>query len=105
MPRASALDVAGVYAEHCDFVWRSLQHLGVRGADLEDMMQEVFVVVHRKLGGFDGLSRVTTWLFGICLRVVARHRRRAYFRFERPEVEPPERADTNTPEDRASTRE
>src|SRR5262245_53861089 len=51
--RAAPLDVAGVYAAHCDFVWRSLQHLGVRGADLEDLMQEVFVVVHRKLADFD----------------------------------------------------
>lgn len=104
-PSASALDVTEVYAEHCDFVWRSLQHLGVRGADLEDLTQEVFVVVHRKLGSFDGLSRVTTWLFGICLRVVARHRRRAYFRFERHDDEAPERVDASTPEDRASTRE
>ena len=105
MPRARALDVTEVYAEHSDFVWRSLQHLGARGADLEDMTQEVFVVVHRKLSSFDGLSKVTTWLFGICLRVVARHRRRAYFRFERQEAEPPERVDTNTPEDRATTHE
>lgn len=105
VPRAAAPAVSAVYAEHCDFVWRSLQHLGVRGADLEDLLQEVFVVVQRKLGGFDGQSRLTTWLFGICLRVVARHRRRAYFRFERPEEAPPEPADVHTPEDRASTRE
>src|SRR5262245_5550378 len=95
--RANALDVAGVYADHCDFVWRTLQHLGVRGADLEDLMQEVFVVVHRKLDGFDGRSRITTWLFGISLRVVGRHRRRAYFRFERQEAEVPETADARTP--------
>ena len=106
LPRAERLEVTAVYAEHCDFVWRTLQHLGVRGADCEDLMQEVFVVVHRKLGSFDGHSRVTTWLFGICLRVVARHRRRAYFRFERQEEEVPERVDgAGTPEDRASTHE
>ncbi|HEX6767163.1 MAG TPA: sigma-70 family RNA polymerase sigma factor, partial [Polyangiaceae bacterium] len=105
LPRAARLEVTGVYAQYCDFVWRTLQHLGARGADLEDLTQEVFVVVHRKLGSFDGNSRVTTWLFGICLRVVARHRRRAYFRFERQEEEPPERVDASTPEDRASTNE
>ena len=97
--------MAGVYGAHSDFVWRSLQHLGVRGADLEDLMQEVFVVVHRKLGDFDGTGRITTWLFGICMRVVARHRRRAYFRFERQEAEVPEIADAHTPEDHAATRE
>jgi len=95
----AALDPADVYREHADFVWRSLQHLGVRDADLEDLLQEVFLVVHRKLGGFDGRSRVTTWLFGICLRVAARHRRRAFFRFEHSTVDVPERADPSTPED------
>jgi len=100
-----ALDVGSVYRGHADFVWRSLQHVGVRDSELEDAMQEVFVVVHRKLGGFDGRSKLTTWLFGVCLRVAARQRRRAYFRRETQTAEPPERVDVNTPEDSALTRE
>ena len=97
----AALDVGSVYREHADFVWRSLQHVGVRDSDLEDALQEVFVVVHRKLQSFDGRSRLTTWLFGICVRVAARQRRRAYFRRETQTAEPPERIDANTPEDSA----
>jgi RNA polymerase sigma-70 factor, ECF subfamily len=89
-----------VYELHANFVWRTLQHLGVRDADLEDLGQEVFVTVHRRLSSFDGRSKLTTWLFGICLHLVQRHRRRAYFRFERAHAEPPERVDPNTPEDR-----
>jgi RNA polymerase sigma-70 factor, ECF subfamily len=96
-----ALDVSAIYRDNAEFVWRSLQHLGVRDAELEDALQEVFVVVHRKLRGFDGRSRLTTWLFGICLRVAARLRRRAYFRRETQAADPPERIDPNTPEDRA----
>jgi RNA polymerase sigma-70 factor (ECF subfamily) len=104
LPRPTTLPqedsaVEELYAEHAEFVWRSLQHLGVRSADLEDLLQEVFIVVHRKLPDFDGRSRVTTWLFGICLRVAARQRRRAWFRFERQGVEVPERAEERTPED------
>lgn len=99
-----ALNATDVYREHADFVWRSLQHLGVRPPDLEDVTQEVFVVVHRKLGTFDGSSRITTWLFGICLRVADRHRRRAHFRYEQREQEPPERVDVHTPEDRLAER-
>ena len=98
LPQADAA-VEGVYAEHAEFVWRSLQHLGVRSADLEDLLQEVFLVVHRKLPEFDGRSRITTWLFGICLRVVTNQRRRAWFRFERPADTLPERAEERTPED------
>jgi len=94
------LDVREVYERHADFVWRSLQHLGARPADLEDLGQEVFVVVHRRLSSFDGRSKLTTWLFGICLHLVQRQRRRAYLRFEFLHAEPPERVDATTPESR-----
>ena len=96
----SKLDLTRLYREHADFVWRSLQHLGVREADLEDLLQEVFVTVHRRLASFRQDSKFTTWLFGICLRLVLRHRRRAYFRWELPTAEPPEQPDNQTPEDR-----
>jgi RNA polymerase sigma-70 factor (ECF subfamily) len=98
LDEARALDAQQVYALHADFVWRTLQHLGVRRADLEDLGQEVFVVVHRRLSSFDGRSKLTTWLFGICLNLVQRHRRRAYLRLEFLYAEPPERIDLETPE-------
>lgn len=79
---SSRLDAATLYEDHAQFVWLTLQRLGVRESDLEDVLQEVFVVVHQQLPGFEGRSKHTTWLFGICLRVVAAHRRRAYRRRE-----------------------
>ena len=65
-----------VYEEHARFVWVTLQRLGVQAVDLEDLAHDVFVVVHQRLHTFDGSSRMTTWLFGICLRVAANYRRR-----------------------------
>jgi RNA polymerase sigma-70 factor (ECF subfamily) len=59
----------------------------VRPADLEDALQDVFVVVHRRLDSFNGSSLITTWLFGICLRVAVAHRRRAHVRRERTSAE------------------
>jgi len=67
---------ARVYQAHFKFVWRVLARLGVPDRDLADATQDVFVVVHRKLGDFDGQSRITTWLYAICFRT-ASHRRRA----------------------------
>jgi RNA polymerase sigma-70 factor (ECF subfamily) len=96
----SAITAREVYEQHADFVWRTLQHLGARSADLEDLGQEVFITVHRKLSSFDGRSKLTTWLFGICLNLVRRQRRRAYFRLEFLHAEPPERVDPSTPEAR-----
>lgn len=78
-----------IFDAHAAFVWRSLRHLGVREADLEDLCQEVFVTVHRKLDGFEGRSSIRTWLYGICVRTASDHRRRAYVRRERPASEPP----------------
>ena len=88
-PREAApLNVSEVHEKHADFVWRSLQRLGVRSADLEDLLQEVFIVVHRRLESFDGSARLTTWLFGICVRVASGYRNRAHVRRERSGTEP-----------------
>lgn len=67
-----------VYDDNFRFVWRSLRRLGVREDDVADAVQDVFLVVHRRLAEFEARSRVTTWLFGICMRV-ARDRRRLAF--------------------------
>lgn len=85
--------VADVYREHGDFVWATLQRMGVRDADLQDQLQEVFVVVHRRLGDFEGRSTLTTWLFGICLRVVAGYRRKLARRKEQGVEALPEMVD------------
>jgi RNA polymerase sigma-70 factor (ECF subfamily) len=78
----AALDVRAVYREHARFVWLSLQRLGIRVSDLDDVAQDVFVIVHKRLRTFDRRSRLTTWLFGICMRVAANYRRRRRWTFE-----------------------
>jgi RNA polymerase sigma-70 factor (ECF subfamily) len=64
-----------VYAEYARFVWRSLARLGVAEAQLSDATQEVFIVVHRRLGEFEQRSSLKTWLFGIAMRVASQARR------------------------------
>ena len=76
--------VEAVYREHFAFVWRSLRHLGVAEADVEDGAQDVFVVVHGKLATFEHRSQITTWIYGICIRVALARRRRAHVRRELP---------------------
>ena len=71
-----------VFAEHAHYVWRLLRWLGVAERDLEDVCQEVFVVVHRRLADFEGRSSVRTWLYGICIRTASDYRRRAHRRHE-----------------------
>ena len=66
-----------VYAAHVGFVWRVLRTFGVPEAQVEDAVQDVFVVVHRRLGEWQGRAAITTWLFAIARRVASAHRRRA----------------------------
>lgn len=77
-----------VYRAELGFVWRSAKRLGLRDAGLDDAVQEVFVVVHRRLAEFEGRSSLRTWLFGITLRVVRDHRRSARRRDPGPPVDP-----------------
>jgi RNA polymerase sigma-70 factor (ECF subfamily) len=70
------VEVRTIYREHGRFVWLSLQRLGVHPSDLDDVAQDVFMVVHRRLTTFDRRARISTWLFGICMRVAANYRRR-----------------------------
>jgi RNA polymerase sigma-70 factor (ECF subfamily) len=74
------MNFRALYDDHFRFVWRSLRRLGVRESDAQDAAQDVFLVVHRQLPEFEGRSKVTTWLFGICFRVAADRRKRAHVR-------------------------
>jgi RNA polymerase sigma-70 factor (ECF subfamily) len=65
-----------VYGDHFAFVWRMTRRLGVQEASIDDVVQDVFLVLHRRLGEYDGRASVRSWLFGILMRVVRDHRRR-----------------------------
>jgi len=62
----AALKFEDVYRTHFRLVWRNLVRFGVREADLMDVTQNVFMVVHRKLSGFESRAPLTTWLFTVC---------------------------------------
>jgi RNA polymerase sigma-70 factor (ECF subfamily) len=81
---AAALTVEAVFRLHGPRVVRCLRYLGVPAGELDDAVQDVFLVVHRKLSGFRGDAEVETWLYGICVRVEAGLRRKR----RRPESPP-----------------
>ena len=85
-----------VFKDNGPFVWRTLRRLGVREADVDDVCQEVFVVVARKLAEFEGRSTLRTWIYGICIRTASAHRRLARHR-ETPTEDVPERVAEGTP--------
>jgi RNA polymerase sigma-70 factor, ECF subfamily len=79
-PRAVApLDFDEVYSAHFDFTYRVVVRLAGT-SHAEDLTQEVFAVVYRRLGEFEGRAKITTWLFQIAYRVVGAYLRRERLR-------------------------
>lgn len=68
-------DFGQVYDEHVRFVWRTLRRLGVPDDDCDDALQDVFLVVHRKLGEFRPEAPIQHWLFRLAASVARDHRR------------------------------
>jgi RNA polymerase sigma-70 factor (ECF subfamily) len=73
------LDFDALYDEHFAFVWRTARRLGVPEPAADDVVQDVFLVVHRRLGDYQGDTPPKRWILGITTRVVA-DRRRTYWR-------------------------
>jgi RNA polymerase sigma-70 factor (ECF subfamily) len=69
-------EFVALFREHVRYVWKSLQRLGVREADCEDLTQETFIAVHRHLHERDPSRPVRPWLFGFAYRVALAHKRR-----------------------------
>lgn len=74
-----AIDFDRIYIEHFQHVSRWARALGGLPADLDDITQEVFLVVRRKLSSYVGPS-MQAWLYGITRKTVSDYRRRAFFR-------------------------
>src|SRR3954463_12048644 len=64
-----------IYDEYVDFVWRSARRLGVDEGAVDDVVQQVFMVIYRRLADFAGHPSVKAWIFAIVVRVVRDYRR------------------------------
>ena len=91
-----ALTFDEVYEAWFEPCLRWLRAIGVPDADLDDLAQEVFLVVQRKLPRFDG-ANLPGWLYRITARTASDHRRRAWFRhlWRGGRVDPAELVDDN----------
>jgi RNA polymerase sigma-70 factor, ECF subfamily len=76
LPLPERPSLEAVYREHFEFVYRVAKRLGGWRLDAEDVTQQVFLVVERRLASFDATAQLTTWLYGITFNVVRAMRRR-----------------------------
>ncbi len=98
-------DVEHLFREHGAFVWRTLRRFGLSESDSDDLCQEVFLVVFRKLDEFEHRSSFATWLYGITARVALAHRRRASTQRELPWASPPDVSTPDGPHEEVADRE
>lgn len=79
-----------LFREHAAFVARLLYHLGIAHSDIEDVLQEVFIVVHRLGGYVRGPATPTSYLASIAFKAASSERRRATARRLRASEQLPE---------------
>jgi RNA polymerase sigma-70 factor (ECF subfamily) len=77
-PRGPApqTDCLETFDRELDYVYGTLQRLGARPGDMEDLLQEIFVALHRNWPTLDASRSLRPWLFGVAFRVIRTHRRR-----------------------------
>src|SRR5438128_162086 len=94
------LDSAELFRRHAPFVSGLIRRLGVPPSELDDHLQEVFLVAHRNGGYEPGAARPTTYLASIaCLLVHTERRKRRVRAFVQADEERIERAvGTSNPE-------
>lgn len=64
-----------LYETHVDFVWRNAARLGVDEGTVDDVVQQVFLVLHRRLADRPRQAPIKAWIFGVLTHVVRDYRR------------------------------
>jgi len=74
-PPARRYSAAELFREHAPFVARFAARLGVPHDEVDDLVQEVFLTVHRRGGFQPEQASATTWLADIAVRITSTRRR------------------------------
>jgi RNA polymerase sigma-70 factor (ECF subfamily) len=64
-----------VYQEYFDFVWSSARRLGIQPSGMDDLIQEVFMVIHSKLHTVEKRESLRSWIYSVVRRTASNHRR------------------------------
>jgi RNA polymerase sigma-70 factor (ECF subfamily) len=74
--QAEPVDLTAAFHAHGRMLARLAARYEGPDADLEDIIQDVFLLAQRDLRRFRGQSRISTWLYLITLNVIRKRRRR-----------------------------
>ena len=66
---------SAVYEQCFDLVWSAAQQLGVSPEAMDDVVQEIFVTIHARLGSLQQVESLRSWVYGVARRTVSTYRR------------------------------
>jgi RNA polymerase sigma-70 factor (ECF subfamily) len=75
VPASTAPSFQDVYRRYFDFVWSSVRRLGAEAEATDDLVQEVFIVIHGKLASLEKPEALRSFIYGVVRRTVSTHRR------------------------------
>jgi RNA polymerase sigma-70 factor (ECF subfamily) len=75
-PTLEAPSFQQLYAEYFRFVWSSARRLGVKPAAMDDVVQEIFLVIHRRMHTLRQPESLRSWIYSVARRTVSAHHRR-----------------------------
>jgi RNA polymerase sigma-70 factor (ECF subfamily) len=64
-----------VYQQYFDFVWSTVRRFGVAPESIDDVVQDIFIVIHAKLDTLEKPEALRSWIYGVIRRSVSMHRR------------------------------
>jgi RNA polymerase sigma-70 factor (ECF subfamily) len=64
-----------VYHDYFDFVWTSARRLGVPMDAVDDVVQEIFIVVHARLHTIEQPASLRSWVYSVVRRTVSTYHR------------------------------
>jgi RNA polymerase sigma-70 factor (ECF subfamily) len=82
-----------IYRRHHRLVYGLCLRMTQNVAEAEDITQEIFITLFRKVGSFRGESAFTTWLHRLTINQVLMHFRKTKARKEEQAEDDPEQAD------------
>ena len=69
-------DCLDAFQREFDYLFMILQRMGAGATEIDDLLQEIFVVLHRRWSTLDLTRPLRPWLFGVTFRLLRASRRR-----------------------------
>jgi len=72
---ASVPSFPRIYELYFNFVWSCTRRLGVSEAEIDDVVQEIFIIIHARIHTLERPGSLRSWIYGIVRRTVSTYHR------------------------------